>query len=114
MLKKAGIIAATATVALLALSPLAFADSNNGTSSKGLLNASDNNGAIAGEFCNNDFPIQGGFAQGQVPVKEVTAALTGALGLLGTASAVTTQDSDNSRVCGDNTATAGDENDQDN
>ena len=116
MLKKAGIIVAAATAAVLAVSPLAFAtegDNNNGTSSKGLFNVSDNNGAFAGQVCNNDVPIQGGFLQGQVPVKEITGAASGAAALLGIAYSSVDQDTDNSRECGDNTADAGDENTQD-
>jgi hypothetical protein len=119
VLKKAGIIVGAATAAALALAPLAFAHEggdthNNGNSSHGLFNASDNDGAVAGQACNNDFPIQGGALQGQVPVKEITGAATGALGILGSGTAATDQDTDNSRSCGDNGASAGDENTQDN
>ncbi|MGI5125819.1 hypothetical protein ACQEVB_03280 [Pseudonocardia sp. CA-107938] len=117
MLKKAGIVVATAAAALLAVSPLAFAHdadtNNNGSNSSGLFNVSDNNGAFAGQVCNNDVPIQGGVLQGQVPVKEITGALSGALGIFGSGTAVTDQDTDNSRECGDNTADAGDDATQD-
>ena len=117
MLKKAGIIVAIAATGLLAVSPLAFAHdggdtNNNGSNSSGLFNVSDNNGAFAGQVCNNDVPIQGGVLQGQVPVKEITGALSGALGILGTANSAVVQDTDNSRECGDNTAEAGDESTQ--
>jgi hypothetical protein len=118
VLKKAGIVVATAATALLAVSPLAFAHdggdtNNNGSNASGLFAVADNNGAAAGQVCNNDVPIQGGVLQGQVPVKEITGALSGALGIFGSGTAVTNQDTDNSRTCGDNGASAGDTADQD-
>jgi hypothetical protein len=115
VLKKAGIVVGAATAALLALSPLAFASdtNNNGESSHGIFNVADNNGAIAGQACNNDVPIQGGVLQGQVPVKDVTGALSGAIALLAPAESTLEQATDNSDSCGDNSATAGDTNDQD-
>jgi len=117
VLKKAGIVVATAATALLAVSPLAFAHdgdtNNNGSNAEGLFTVADNNGAAAGQVCNNDVPIQGGAFQGQVPVKEITGAITGAFAFLGHADATSAQDTDNSRECGDNGAEAGDDNDQD-
>ncbi|MGI5125818.1 hypothetical protein ACQEVB_03275 [Pseudonocardia sp. CA-107938] len=131
MLKKAGIVVAGAAATLLAVSPLAFAGdkggddhhghhhsssatNNNGKSSKGgLLNVSDNQLVVPIQACNNDVPIQGGLGQLQVPVKEVTGALSGALALFGTADSDVVQTTDNSRECGDNTGTAGDNFDQD-
>jgi hypothetical protein len=56
------------------------------------------------QVCSNDVPVNGGAADAQVPVKDVTGAATGALGLLGSAKAKTNQAVDNSRHCGDNTA----------
>jgi hypothetical protein len=119
VLKKAGIVVATAATALLAVSPLAFAHdhdggdtNNNGSNSSGLLNVADNNGAVAGQVCNNDVPIQAGVGQIQAPISDLTGAITAALGILGNGVAVTDQDTDNSRNCGDNTADAGDENAQ--
>lgn len=115
MLKKAGIVVGAATAALLALSPLAFASdtNNNGSSSQGIFNLADNNGAVAGQVCNNDVPIQGGVLQGQVPISNITGAASGALALLGSADSDLTQETDNSRECGDNTADAGDTASQD-
>jgi hypothetical protein len=125
VLKKAGIVAATAALGLLAVSPLAFAGdkggdwdhghgdttitkTNNGDASKGLVNVADNNVNVPVQACNNDVPVQGGVAQAQVPVKEVTAALSGALAILGKASSSVEQHTDNSRTCGDNSGSAGD------
>ena len=131
MLKKAGIVVAGAAATLLAVSPLAFAGdkggdhsdghhhhsssntNNNGDSSRGFLNVSDNNIVVPLQACNNDVPIQGGVGQVQVPVKEVTGALSGALALFGTAQSEVVQTTDNSRSCGDNTGDAGDDNSQD-
>ncbi|SHK93461.1 hypothetical protein SAMN05443637_114194 [Pseudonocardia thermophila] len=110
MLKKAGIVVASAAAVLVAVTPFAFASdtNNNGSDSSGLINVADLNGAAAGQLCNNDVAVQGGLLQGQVPVKEVTGAIDGALGVLGAAQAGSDVDSNSSRVCGDNTATAGD------
>jgi hypothetical protein len=132
VLKKAGIVVAGAAATLLAVSPLAFAGdkgddnggghhhhssssntNNNGDSSHGFLNVSDNNVVVPLQACNNDVPIQGGLGQVQVPVKEVTGALSGALALFGTANSDVVQTTDNSRSCGDNTGDAGDDNSQD-
>lgn len=115
MLKKAGIIVAAAAATLLAVSPLAFAgdkgDDDWGHHHHGdtLVNISENNLAVPLQACNNDVPIQGGVLQGQVPVKEITGAASGALAFMGTANSDLTQGVDNSRECGDNTADAGDE-----
>jgi len=124
VLKKAGIVVAAAAATLLAVSPLAFAgesgwshghdsdktvNSNvNGDKSEGLVNVADNNVNVPIQACNNDVPIQGGVAQAQVPVKDVTAALSGALAIFGKASSSVEQYTDNSRSCGDNSGSAGD------
>lgn len=123
VLKKAGIVVATAAVGLLAVSPLAFAgdkggDGNhghksshsnvNGDTSGGLVNVADNNVNVPIQACNNDIPIQGGVLQGQVPISNVTAALSGALAVFGSAKSTVDQDTDNSRSCGDNSGSAGD------
>jgi hypothetical protein len=130
VLKKAGIVVATAAAGLLAVSPLAFAgdtgewghhgggDSHsthtniNGDTSKGFVNVADNNVNVPVQACNNDVPIQGGVAQAQVPVKNVTAALSGALAIFGKASSSVDQVTDNSRICGDNSGSAGDKHKQ--
>lgn len=111
MLKKTGILVATAALGLLAVSPFAFAaeDSNvNGDTSGGLVNVADNNANVPVQLCNNDVPVQGGLAQAQVPVKDITAAAGGALALLGKAKSSLNQTTDNSRSCGDNSGSAGD------
>ena len=64
----------------------------------------DNNVNTPIQACNNDVPINGGAGTVQVPVKDITGAATGALGLFGNAKAKTIQAVDNSRTCGDNTA----------
>ena len=111
MLKKAAIAAAIMAAGLLAVSPLAFAGgehSDHGNvaveKSEGLVNVAHNNVNTPIQACNNDVPVNGGAADAQVPVKDVTGAATGALGLLGSAKAKTNQAVDNSRHCGDNTA----------
>ncbi len=128
VLKKAGIVVATAAVGLLAVSPLAFAGdkggdwngghggdsyskthtNTNGDTSGGLLNVADNNVNVPIQACNNDVPIQGGVGQVQAPIKDVTGALSGALALFGKASSTVDQYTDNSRSCGDNSGSAGD------
>lgn len=131
MLKKAGIVVAAAAAGLLAVSPLAFAgdkgedghhghhghsvtnNNTNGDESGGLVNVADNNVNVPIQVCNNDVPIQGGFAQGQVPVKDITAAVSGALALFGHADSDQDVDVDNSRECGDNSGSAGDVHEQD-
>jgi hypothetical protein len=117
VLKKAATIAVAASAAVLALSPLAFADTGNGSSSGGLVNPSGNAAAISGQVCSNDFPIEGGVAQGQVPVKDIAAAVTGALSLLsgdaGSSSVTTsTPTITNTRACGAQSTSAGDVNTQ--
>ena len=79
----------------------------NGNTSSGLVNLSDNNVNVPIQACNNDVPVQAGILQGQVPVKDVTAALSGALALFGKANSSVTQATDNSRSCGDNSGSAG-------
>jgi len=136
VLKKIGLTIAVAAAGMLAVSPLAFAgDYNgghgdggwghdhgrthsvveknrgtNGNTSSGLVNVSGNNVNVPIQACNNDVPIQGGVAQAQVPVKDVTGALSGALALFGKASSSVDQVTDNSRSCGDNSGSAGDAN----
>jgi len=125
VLKKAGIVVATAAAGLLAVSPLAFASGNdhghdksfsknttNGDTSAGLVNVADNNANVPVQLCNNDVPIQGGVAQGQVPISDITGAASGALALLGKANSSVTQATDNSRTCGDNSGSSGDTNAQ--
>lgn len=111
MLKKAAIAAAIMAAGLLAVSPLAFAGgehSDHGNvaveKSEGLVNVADNNVNTPIQACNNDVPVNGGAGAVQVPVKDLTGAATGALGLFGSATAKTDQTVDNSRSCGDNTA----------
>ena len=112
MLKKIAVVVAIATAGLTAVSPLAFATGSHPShvkntateSSSGLVNVADNNVNTPLQACNNDVPINGGAAATQVPIKDLTGAATGALGLFGTAAAQTDQATDNSRSCGDNTA----------
>jgi hypothetical protein len=100
VLKKAGIVVATAAAGLLAVSPLAFAgdkddhDSHRGDkdvqvedvnhvddSSEGLINVAGNNLAVPVNVCDNQVPVN--VLGVQVPVNdvEVLADLSGALGL---------------------------------
>ena len=96
MLKKTIVAVAITAAGLMAVSPLAFATgtrashvNNTATeSSAGLVNVADNNVNTPIQACN----------------KDITGAATGALGLFGTAAARTDQAVDNSRKCGDNTA----------
>jgi hypothetical protein len=112
VLKKTAVAAAIIVAGLMAMSPLAFATgshpnhvTNTATDeSSGLVNVADNNVNTPIQACNNDVPVNGGAAAAQVPVKDITGAATGALGLFGTAAARTDQAVDNSRKCGDNTA----------
>ncbi|GEL19545.1 hypothetical protein [Pseudonocardia asaccharolytica] len=109
MLKKAGIVVATAAAGLLAVSPLAFAGDkgdwghhHHGTDQvnsneevrQGLVNVSDNNVNVPVQVCNNDIPVN---VLG-VQVSDVTADLVGALGLLGPATA-TGGDLSENRAC---------------
>jgi hypothetical protein len=106
--KKTAVAATIVVAGLMAVSPLAFATgshpshvTNTATDeSAGLVNVADNNVNTPIQACNNDVPVNGGAAATQVPVKDIT----GALGLFGTAAAKTDQAVDNSRECGDNTA----------
>ena len=122
MLKKAGIVVATATAGLLAVSPLAFAgdshkDWGHGTevtsvekSSEGLVNVSDNDVAVPINALNcDDVPVQ---ILNILPIqaKDFAVPLTGALGILGDAKSKSDVDQDNSRNCGQGATTAGDAN----
>jgi hypothetical protein len=94
VLKKAGIIVATAAAGLLAVSPLAFAGDDHGgthvddvssvdqSNHGGLLNLGGNNIAVPVNVCDNQVPIN--VLGVQVPLNDthVIAELTGALGLL--------------------------------
>jgi hypothetical protein len=116
VLKKAGIVVAAAAASLLAVSPLAFAgekghdDKGHHESSisgsdfyskdgKGLVNVSGNNVNVPIQACNNDVPINGGVGAVQTPVKDLTGAASGALGILGKAKSDTNVEADNSRAC---------------
>ena len=85
MLKKAGIIVATAAAGLLAVSPLAFAGDVDDVSSvdqsnEGLINVAGNNIAVPVNVCDNQVPIN--VLGVQVPLNgtHVLLDLTGALG----------------------------------
>jgi hypothetical protein len=94
VLKKAGIIVATAAAGLLAVSPLAFAGDDHGRTSVedvnsidgsnhgDLINLAGNNLAVPVNVCDNQVPIN--VLGVQVPLNDthVLAELTGALGLL--------------------------------
>jgi len=111
VLKKAGIVVAAAAAGLLAVSPLAFAGESHGKSwghgdvnsfeqnSEGLVNVSDTNVNAPLNLCNNDIPVNVGLIPIQGNLKDVTAALTGALGVFGKAEADTDIDYDSSRTC---------------
>ena len=111
MLKKAGIVVAAAAAGLLAVSPLAFAGESHGKSwghgdvnsfeqnSEGIVNVSDTNVNAPLNLCNNDIPVNVGLIPIQGNLKDVTAALTGALGVFGKAEADTDIDYDSSRTC---------------
>jgi hypothetical protein len=119
VLKKAGIVVATAAAGLLAVSPLAFAGDkddhegdkgHHGTeqvspagsvnniddSNEGLINVSDNNVAVPVNACDWQVPVN--VLGVQVPVNdtEVIADLTGALGLglLGSGTETDAEDGD--------------------
>jgi hypothetical protein len=93
VLKKAGIIVATAAAGLLAVSPLAFAgddhgknniedvNSINGSNEGGLLNVAGNNLSAPVNACDNHVPVN--VLGVQVPLNgtKVLASLTGAAGL---------------------------------
>jgi hypothetical protein len=111
VLKKAGIVVAAAAAGLLAVSPLAFAGESHGKSwghgesnsveqnSEGLINVSDTNINAPLNFCNNDIPVNAGLLPIQGNVKDLSTAVTGALGLFGEAEADTEIDADSSREC---------------
>ncbi|MFC4948532.1 hypothetical protein [Pseudonocardia sp. GCM10023141] len=111
MLKKAGILVAAAAAGLLAVSPLAFAteghsvtnNNSNGDTSHGLVNVADNNANVPVQLCNNNVPVN---VLG-VQVSDLSAQLSGALGLLGSGEAGDTAQSAD-RSCGDNSGSAGD------
>ena len=102
MLKKIAIVAAATAASAVAVAPLAFANDSVGIdkSGKGLFNASGNDVNVPIQACNNDFPINGGFLAGQVNGKDLTGVATGALGLLGKASADSSVSTDSDRSCG--------------
>jgi hypothetical protein len=111
VLKKAGIIVATAAAGLLAVSPLAFAGDDHGSkidgvssvdqSNEGLVNLAGNNVAVPVNVCDNQVPIN--VLGVQVPLNgtHVLLDLTGAagLGLLGSSDtdADSGDDSDNGK-----------------
>jgi hypothetical protein len=94
VLKKAGIVVATAAVGLLAVSPLAFAGDDHGktkvedvnhidgSTHGGLLNVGGNNISVPVNACDNQVPVN--VLGIQVPLNDthVLAQLTGAVGLL--------------------------------
>jgi hypothetical protein len=94
VLKKAGIVVATAAAGLLAVSPLAFAgddhgktkvedvNSVDGSTHGGLLNVGGNNLAVPVNVCDNQVPVN--VLGVQVPLNDtsILAELTGAIGLL--------------------------------
>jgi hypothetical protein len=110
VLKKAGIVVATAAAGLLAVSPLAFAGDGHGKSKiedvnhidgsthGGLLNVGGNNLSVPVNVCDNQVPVN--VLGIQVPLNNthILADLTGALGLGVAGAADTDADSD-----GDNT-----------
>jgi len=126
VLKKAGIVAATATAGLLAVSPLAFAaEAGHGhgdqlhsnaelhqgrtEARRGLLNVADTSITAPVSASATDLPIN---VLG-VQVSDVTADLTGALGILGGADAKSKADQSQDRSCGV-AAAAGDTSSQSN
>jgi len=109
VLKKAGIVVATATAGLLAVSPLAFAgDGHDKTkvedvnaidgSNSGLLNVAGNNIAVPVNACDNQVPVNVLGVQVPLNSTDVLLDLTGALGLGALGASDTDADSD-----GDNT-----------
>jgi hypothetical protein len=112
VLKKAGIIVATAAAGLLAVSPLAFAGDDHGHHGKtkiedvnridgsnhgGLINLAGNNLSVPVNACDNQVPVN--VLGVQVPLNDthLLADLTGAagLGLLGSGKAHAESDGDN-------------------
>ena len=104
MLKKAGIVVAASAAALLAISPMAFA-SDGGSEidkdAKGLIaGLNGNNVNVPVQVCNNNVPVN--VLGVQVPIEDAAAGngLTGALGILGNASAKSGDSvTDQSDVC---------------
>jgi hypothetical protein len=127
VLKKAGIIVATAAAGLLAVSPLAFAGgeidgvSSVDQSNAGLINVAGNNIAVPVNVCDNQVPIN--VLGVQVPLNNTSILLdlTGAagLGLLGSSDTDadsggdSDSDSDGSKS-DDRHLSDGDDNDNDN
>ena len=96
MLKKAGIVVATAAAGLLAVSPLAFAgdhdghgrgvedvNSVDGSNKGGLINVAGNNLSAPVNACDNQVPVNVLGVQVPLNSTDVVARVTGALGLLG-------------------------------
>ncbi|QYN34228.1 hypothetical protein K1T35_38345 [Pseudonocardia sp. DSM 110487] len=123
MLKKAGIVVATAAAGLLAVSPLAFAGDDHGktkvedvnhidgSTSGGLLNVGGNNLSVPVNVCDNQVPVN--VLGVQVPLNNthILADLTGALGLGVAGGADTDADSDGDNTIDDScsaAATSGD------
>lgn len=115
MLKKTGIVVATAAAGLLAVAPLALAGeghhhhggadqlNSNDELHQGLVNVSDNNVNVPLQVCNNNLPIN---VLG-IQVSDVTADVTAALGLAGPATAKSFADQSDNRACAQDAA-AGD------
>ncbi|GAA5118278.1 hypothetical protein [Pseudonocardia adelaidensis] len=93
MLKKAGIVVATAAAGLLAVSPLAFAGDDHGKkniedvnsidgSNHGLINVAGNNLSVPANVCDNQVPVNVLGVQVPLNSTDVVARVTGALGLL--------------------------------
>jgi hypothetical protein len=93
VLKKAGIVVATAAAGLLAVSPLAFAGDDHGKSkiedvnhidgsSHGLINVAGNNLSVPANVCDNQVPVNVLGVQVPLNSTDVVARVTGALGLL--------------------------------
>jgi len=98
VLKKAGIVVATAAAGLLAVSPLAFAGDDHGHghgktkvedvnhidgSHHGLVNVTGNNASVPANVCDNQVPVNVLGVQVPLNSTDVVARVTGALGLLG-------------------------------
>jgi hypothetical protein len=120
VLKKAGIVVATAAAGLLAAAPLAFAgdgghhhhgggDQSNSNQElhQGLVNVSDNNVNVPIQACGNNVPVN---VLG-IQVSDVTADITAALGLLAPAEAKSLTNQGDDRSCASASA-AGDTNTQ--
>lgn len=102
--KKAGFVAAVSAVALIGLSPLAFAGSDSAIDkdAKGIVaGANGNNGNVPVQACNNNVPVN--VLGVQVPVEDAAAGngLTGAAGIAGKGKAVSGDSTtDQSDTCG--------------